>query len=180
MCLLWASVLSLSFTILVSVIYYCLFDSCLERAEKKHKRFYKAHKIVLGRRNLWNGGVDCCRAVMVMSKQGQDSEWRGVSVFCVCVFVCLRWDAGYVLPYLSVWLWVATHVWLYIGTCGLPLSSPCECVCGYRCEQSWIKNRVKQVTALGIYNPLGPRSSISYVSLGFANLFENVFLKSTI
>lgn len=51
--------------------------------------FCKAHKIVLGRRNLWNDGVDCCRAVMVMSKQGQDSEWRGVSVLSVCVFVCL-------------------------------------------------------------------------------------------
>lgn len=58
---------------------------CHSRAGKKHYYFCKAHKIVQGRRNLRNDGVDCYRAVMVMSKQGKGCEWRGVSGVCVCV-----------------------------------------------------------------------------------------------
>lgn len=48
---------------------------------------HRAHKTVLQHRNLWNDGADCCRAVMVVSKQGRDSEWQGVSVLSVYVFV---------------------------------------------------------------------------------------------
>lgn len=43
--------------------------------------------VLLGLRNPYNDGVECCGAVMVMSKRGQDSEWRGVSVLSVCVCV---------------------------------------------------------------------------------------------
>lgn len=60
----------------------------VEHGGKKHYYFCKAHKIVPGRRNLRNDGVDCYRAVMVMSKQGKGCEWWGVSGVCVCV--CAR------------------------------------------------------------------------------------------
>lgn len=72
--------------ILVSIIQYSCMSAAFEE-QRKHNCSCKAHKVVLGRRNLRNDGVDCYRAVMAMSKQGYDCEWRGVSVFCVCVFV---------------------------------------------------------------------------------------------
>ncbi len=83
-----------------------------------------------------------------------------VGFVCVCVFVCLWWDTGYVFPYLSVWLWVATHVWLHIGTCGLPLSSLRECAStvSHRSKQGWIDNRVRRATAQGTQTSRGPKS----------------------
>lgn len=51
----------------------------------QHNYFCKAHKIVPGRRNLRNDGVDCCRAVMAMSKQGQGLWMTGcVGLLRVC------------------------------------------------------------------------------------------------
>lgn len=86
--------------------------------------FCKAHKILLEHRNLWNDGVDCCRAVMVVSKQGQDSEWQGVSVLSVYVFVarhrlCVslsdcRTVGGYAC--------VAAHWYVWVPFCPLCVS----------------------------------------------------------
>lgn len=121
-CFLWVICHSVTFMILVSIIQYSCMSAAFEE-QRKHNCSCKEHKIVLGRRNLRNDGVDCYWAVMAMSKQGYDCEWRGVSVFCVCV--CLWWDTGYAFPYLSVWLWVATHVWLHNSMCRLPVW---ECV----------------------------------------------------
>lgn len=88
----------------------------------------------MGHRNLWNDGVDGCRAVMVMSKQGQDSEWRGVPV---CLYVCVCGETPVMcFPIcLSAWMWVAVHVQLHISELRLLLSSLSggqRCMWGFR------------------------------------------------
>lgn len=77
---------------------------------------------------------------MVMSKQGQGCEWRGVSVLSVCVCLCVCGET----PVMCFPICLSDCGWLRMCGCisvHVGVRCPqCVSVCiGHRCEPGWVQ-----------------------------------------